>query len=80
MIRTATLIAAATLVALAAAPAGATTTRHLQQPTAQQVVMASEGGCEAFNQAITQAVATQIRTGKHAEARRLMGLFRICGR
>jgi hypothetical protein len=77
MIRTATLIAAATLV-LASMPAAAQNTRGVQPVSARQAVMASEGGCEAFNQAIAQAVATQRRTGKEAEARRLMGLFRIC--
>lgn len=76
MTRFALLIAAATL---AAAPALAQGARNPHQPAGTAAALASgPGGCEGFNRALTEAVAAQIRTGKHAEARRLMGLFQPC--
>ncbi len=74
----ATAIAAA---AMTAAPAEAQPARGvIQASAARSAAMAGPGGCEGFNRALTDAVATQIRTGKHAEAQRLMRLFRVCGR
>jgi hypothetical protein len=69
------------IAALAAAPAEAQTARGVQTiSAARSAAMAGPGGCEGFNRALTDAVATQIRTGKQAEAQRLMRLFQVCGR
>jgi hypothetical protein len=71
------LIATAALATLAAAPALA---QSSLPTTNRAAAMAGPGGCEGFNAALRDAVATQIRTGKHAEAQRLMRMFQICGR
>jgi hypothetical protein len=79
---TATAIAASLAAAMiVAAPAEAANARGVQTVSAtRSAAMAGPGGCEGFNRALTEAVATQIRTGKQAEARRLMRLFQACGR
>lgn len=81
MIRTASIVRAA-LVALVAATVAApvaiaqnTNSRSISNASA---VAQGPGGCVSFNQALDQAVATQIRTGKHAEARRLAALRQPC--
>ena len=38
------------------------------------------GGCQEFNAALAAAVATQVRTGKHGEARRLARMAVPCRR
>jgi hypothetical protein len=74
------IMSAIAATALAAAPAEAQTARGATQASAaRSAAMAGPGGCEGFNRALTDAVATQIRTGKQAEAQRLMRLFRVCG-
>ncbi len=72
------LIATAIAATAAIAPAGAQGITGAS--AARTAAMAGPGGCEGFNAALTGAVAAQIRTGKHAEAQRLMRLFRVCGR
>jgi hypothetical protein len=76
------LIAAAiAAAAIASAPAEAQNARGiLTASAARSAAMAGPGGCEGFNRALTDAVASQIRTGKQAEAQRLMRLFQVCGR
>ncbi len=73
-----TILAAALAIAASAAPAGAQGITGAS--AARTTAMAGPGGCEGFNAALTQAVATQIRAGKHAEAGRLIRLFQVCGR
>jgi hypothetical protein len=78
MTRFALLIAAA---ALGATPALAGNAGTARQPAGTGAALASgPGGCEGFNRALTEAVAAQVRIGRHAEARRLMGLFQPCPR
>jgi len=76
MIRTAALAALA-LIALTA-PAAAQTATSRAAMNAQAVAQ-GPGGCVTFNAALDAAIATQLRTGKQAEARRLAGLRQPCG-
>jgi hypothetical protein len=78
MIRTAALA----LIALAAAGAIATpaAAQQARQISHQQAVAQGPGGCQEFNTALAAAVATQIRTGKHAEAQRLARMAVPCPR
>ncbi len=74
------LIATAIAATAAIAPAPAGAQGITGASAARTAAMAGPGGCEGFNAALTGAVAAQIRTGKHAEARRLMRLFQLCRR
>jgi hypothetical protein len=76
MIRTAALALIA-LAALGATPAAAQQARQISH---QQAVAQGPGGCQEFNTALAAAVATQIRTGKHAEAQRLARMAVPCPR
>jgi hypothetical protein len=78
LIRTAlvALVAATVIAPIAIAQAGsAPNTRAISHASA---VAQGPGGCVSFNEALDQAVATQLRTGKHAEARRLASLRQPC--
>lgn len=77
MIRIAALALIA-LAAIAATPAAAQS--QARQITHQQAVAQGAGGCQEFNAALAAAVATQIRTGKHAEAQRLARMAVPCTR
>ncbi len=71
----------AAAAAMTAAPAEAQSARGIQTVSAaRSAAMTGPGGCEGFNRALSDAVASQIRTGKQAEAQRLMRLFQVCGR
>ena len=76
MIRSAALAALA-LITLGAAPALAQTGNSRAAMNAAAVAQAP-GGCVSFNEALDAAIATQLRTGKLAEARRLGGLRQPC--
>lgn len=80
MIRTAALIAAAALAAITATPAAAQERGHVRQAAlvGSSPLLSGPGGCEGFNQALADAVATQLRRGDRAEARRLMRLRQVC--
>jgi hypothetical protein len=73
--------AIAATAAMAAISAEAQNARGVQTiSAARSAAMAGPGGCEGFDRALSDAVATQIRTGKQAEAQHLMHLFQVCGR
>lgn len=74
----AALIAAA--AALATSPAEAQGARNTQARVGQSALMTGPGGCEGYNRAVAEAVATQLRRGDRAEARRLATLAQSCGR
>ena len=72
--------AALALIALAASAAPAIAQPRGQQIAHQAAVAQGPGGCQEFNAALAQAIATQIRTGKYAEARRLAAMQVPCAR
>lgn len=78
MIRTA-LIAAAALV-IAAAPAAAQGNRNQGTAFGSSALMSAPDGCQGWNRAVADAVATQLRRGDRAEAMRLSRLARTCPR
>lgn len=75
MIRTALI--ALVIAAAAAAPAMAQNGNTRAAMNAAAVAQ-GPGGCVTFNEALAQAVATQLRIGKPAEARRLASLRQPC--
>jgi len=74
---TAPLVGLITLAVIAAPAAAQTQSRPIFH---QAAVAQGPGGCHEFNAALAAAVATQVRTGKHGEARRLARMAVPCRR
>lgn len=82
MIRTALIAAAALVIAnvIPAGPAAAQGNRNQGGAIGASALMTGPGGCEGWNRAVADAVATQLRRGDRAEAMRLSRLARTCPR